>query len=443
MLAGVAFGQDIHLKTRTFRPEPGYPAPTHTAPKSRVQIQAPGSHQIVDFDHAPDPEDIAGLLADGFEVVGVLPDNAVVVTSTTAKALLPRAGVRWAGPFEPADKLSPEFGTAEFGTDRPVMAIVEFHKDVSIDTQDAIAAAARVTLSRSPDLMTNHVIVTASLVILRSLAAIDEVAYIFPAEPALLEGTGLIGCNGMLTVTGAVPQYANIVHGWDLDADRAAHLNYVFGSVTPRVLQSLVQSEVVRALNEWAKNANLIFQAGTNAAAPRTIVVKFVSGAHGDAYPFQGYGSILAHTFYPVPINPESIAGDMHMNADENWHSGADVDIYSVALHEAGHAIGLGHSDKPGDVMYPYYRRNMVLSAGDIGAAQALYGPAGSPVNGPVTAAPVTGETAPLQITVDPVPVSTSSTQLTVTGIFSGGSGPYTAQWQTDHASSGVVTLTN
>jgi len=84
------------------------------------------------------------------------------------------------------------------------------------------------------------------------------------------------------------------------------------------------------------------FQPGASVAAARTVVVKFASGAHGDAYPFDGPGGVLAHTFYPVPVNPETIAGDMHLDADEAWHVGSDIAIYSVALHEAGHAVVAG-----------------------------------------------------------------------------------------------------
>ena len=263
-------------------------------------------------------------------------------------------------------------------------------------------------------------------------------AYLFPADPALLTDAEAIACAGIASNAGIIGQYANIVHGWSLDADNAAHLGYFFSSVTPKVPALTVQSEVVRAFSEWAKHTNLIFQPVAIASSPRTVTVKFVSGAHGDPWPFDGPGGTLAHTFYPVPINTETIAGDMHLDADENWHAGGDIDIYSVALHEAGHAIGLGHSDKPGDVMYPYYRSHSALSANDIGAAQTLYG---LPDSG-ASAAPVTkpanptgsGATPPV---LDPGPASTTLSGISVTGTLSGGTAPYSVQWQTDHGSSG------
>jgi hypothetical protein len=128
----------------------------------------------------------------------------------------------------------------------------------------------------------------------------------------------------------------------------------------------------------WEQYANISLTPGAEADAVRTILVEFVSGAHGDAYPFTD-SATLAHTFYPDPPNSEPIAGDMHMNAAESWSVGSGVDIFSVALHEAGHALGLGHSDQPGAVMYPYYHLASGLTDDDIAGIQALYGAPGTP----------------------------------------------------------------
>jgi len=436
LIAGIASAQEIHLKTRDI--------PAVSTPQASPR--ATDTHQLIQFDHTPSVEDLDALLAAGATVVSVVPDNAVVVSSPGA-VVQATTGIRTVIRIDATDKLSPTL-TAP-GTVGPYTVIVEFHADVTVNQQNTVAQDEGVALVRPAVLSPNHAIaVGVALTDLQALAAHDEVAYIFPADPTLLTDSGFSMCAGMLTLSGPIAQYSNLVHGWTPDADGIAHLGYVFGALTTNVTASLVESEIVRALNSWSQYTNVAFTAGTNAAAARTIAIKFASGAHGDAYPFDSEGAVLAHTFYPVPVNPESIAGDMHLNADENWHVGGDLDIYSVALHEAGHAIGLGHSDKPGDVMYPYYRRGMTLSANDIGAAQALYGtPAASAA--PVTAAPATPAPtatptpAALHLTLDSTPASTTGTEFSTTGTVSGGTAPYTVQWLTDHGYSGKATFTS
>lgn len=88
---------------------------------------------------------------------------------------------------------------------------------------------------------------------------------------------------------------------------------------------------------------------------------------------------MLAHALYPPPANPEPEAGDVHFDDDELWRIGADVDMYTVALHEIGHALGIGHSDSPSAVMYAHYTGPLTgLGIDDIYAIRALYAQAGS-----------------------------------------------------------------
>ena len=129
---------------------------------------------------------------------------------------------------------------------------------------------------------------------------------------------------------------------------------------------------------------------------------------------FDGPGGTLAHTFYPAPPNPEPIAGDMHMDADENWNVGGEPDVFSLALHEAGHALGLGHSDDPTDVMYAYYKHVTGLTPHDVANVRALY-----PWK-PDPSLVITAPSAPDTVTDPAVPL---------TGKVDGGLGAVTLTW--------------
>lgn len=82
-------------------------------------------------------------------------------------------------------------------------------------------------------------------------------------------------------------------------------------------------------------------------------------------------GRVLAHAFFP-PF------GDTHFDEDEGWVvNRTGVDYFTVAAHEFGHALGLGHSEIRQALMAPFYtgyNPNFELNSDDIAGIQALYG---------------------------------------------------------------------
>jgi hypothetical protein len=292
-----------------------------------------------------------------------------------------------------------------------------------------------VGLRENPDLAPRQLLVQVqdpkqALDALDPLAGRDEVAYIFPASQELIVGTRVSACPGALTTLGPLGQLIAINGpGWEPPGQNATTLGYVFGQMTTQLPTGVPQSEILRAMAEWSKVIQLTWQAGTDPAANRTVDIFFAKGAHGDGYPFTGPGGVLAHTFYPAPPNPEPIAGDMHFNDDETWRVGVNTDLFSVALHETGHALGLGHSDNPNDVMYPYYKITTTLAAGDKAAILTLY-----------AAAQTTAPSA-LTLTVNVPAATTTATLFSLSGTVSGGSGTKSVTWVSSTGDSGVALL--
>ena len=424
LLAPLAMpGPPLHLKRREVPVDDGQMATTE-APGPRWM--AGRSHLILQFRHAPDDALIHELNHRGAFVVGAVPTFGLVLSAPddfTAGGL----PATWSGRLRPDDKISPLLETARGN----VFVVAEFFADVDMTEARRLAEAAGFRVRRHPDIAKNHLLLSGEAGRLPALAQWDEVSYLFPASRELVRGSRVSSCAGALTSGGSsTPQFVTASTGWPKNAAGRVVLSYVFGTLTGKVPQDQATAEILRALNQWARYVPVEFVAGTDPNASQTIAIKFASGNHGDGLPFDGPGGILAHTFYPAPPNGEGIAGDMHFDADENWRVGSNTDVYTVALHEAGHALGLAHSDNPADIMYPYYRLGSQLAPDDIAGVQSLYGTlSGAPPAPTLTltiTAPSTGATVPSSI-------------VAVTGTSANASGPERITWQTDHGFSGVA----
>lgn len=138
-------------------------------------------------------------------------------------------------------------------------------------------------------------------------------------------------------------------------------------------------------MDVWGGYARLTFSRSSTPEAD--IIVGFSRGYHGDAYPFDGPGMVLAHAFFPGKTNTPGLEGDIHFDDDESWVDLTDqerqegvegTDFFTVALHELGHSLGLSHSTVPTSVMFPYYKgwdedSNNLLDYDDILGMYNLY----------------------------------------------------------------------
>lgn len=74
-----------------------------------------------------------------------------------------------------------------------------------------------------------------------------------------------------------------------------------------------VRSTIAKALKVWSDASTLTFTEIQGEEAD--IVISFYSRYHGDGYPFDGPGAVLAHAFFPA----EGRGGDTHFDEDEVW----------------------------------------------------------------------------------------------------------------------------
>ncbi len=157
----------------------------------------------------------------------------------------------------------------------------------------------------------------------------------------------------------------------------------MFATLNAVESQSAWQQAIEQAAAIWEQSANLNLAYVSDNGAPE--------GTAGNQQDDSRFGDIrigmanmgpgfLAYTEDPPPINGGTDAGDITFNSYYNWAPQGGYDLETVALHEFGHALGLGESTVAGAVMYGYYNGvDISPSSDDLAGIQSLYGAPAAP----------------------------------------------------------------
>jgi hypothetical protein len=141
------------------------------------------------------------------------------------------------------------------------------------------------------------------------------------------------------------------------------------------------QRELLRAFQTWAVHANLNVGLVDDLGLP--------GGVTGLPQGDPRFGAIrigavpMSDDVLAVASQPDVLAGtwagDLFLNSNKTFSVGGvgGPDLFSVVLHEAGHAFGLDHVDDPTSAMAELYAgvRGPALGASDVVRIQELYGP--------------------------------------------------------------------
>jgi hypothetical protein len=149
-------------------------------------------------------------------------------------------------------------------------------------------------------------------------------------------------------------------------------IRYAFAQYSGDLQQGAQDNALIGAFNAWSAVVPLTFQQVAGNLA-HEIEIDYRILGHGDGFPFDGPGGVLAHAFSP---GVNAIDGDIHFDDGENWAPGVAVvgcDLGATARHEIGHAIGLTHTTATPAMMNPFCPWPNTPVADDRGRIKKLY----------------------------------------------------------------------
>lgn len=114
-----------------------------------------------------------------------------------------------------------------------------------------------------------------------------------------------------------------------------------------------------KAFQVWQPLFGPIKLESTGNKADAAIVLRFMSNGNPEL-PEKFSEETLAYAYYPDKKSL-GVEADVYFNDAYAWaemHGVNYINLFKVAVHEIGHALGLDHSKNVKDIMYPQYQPN-------------------------------------------------------------------------------------
>ncbi len=144
------------------------------------------------------------------------------------------------------------------------------------------------------------------------------------------------------------------------------------------------------AFDSWEAVAAIDFTYSASASVDVDVTMGSLGGSTVGLASFSYFDTSPLDTIFDASVT---------LDSDETWapYGGGALDFFSVALHEIGHILGLGHVNDTSEIMNPFISTDE-LGDGDISGVQFLYGSGGAeepPVEDPPAEGPPAEDPAP------------------------------------------------